>query len=389
MAYKAPYIDDAGLHIPTYIDIRNDLIEQFKQIYGQDIYLENDSQDYQMISAFALKTYDTMQMLQIIYNNRSPKTAVGAALDSIVKMNGIARKQASYSTCELTLTGDIGTVIAGGICEDEAGYKWDLPADLTFETETIKAVATCETIGAIEAAKNMITKINTPQKGWISVTNDVPATVGAAVETDEQLRQRQSLSVAIPGQNMLNSTIAGIASIVGVTRYKIYDNDTNITDDNGIPSHSIAAVVEGGSNEDIAEQIYLRKGPGGGTYGSVFVNYTNADGLPNTVRFSRPTYVNINANIRIKANTGYTTSVTDNIKNSVKNYITSLDIGYDVTIMGILTAVTSVVKNLAVPEFSVQTITLNRDDQPAASNDIDIAFNEVAAVGKITVSEVM
>ena len=76
MAYTAPYIDDAGLHIPSYVDIRDDLVDQFKQIYGQDIYLENDSQDYQMISAFALKTYDTMQLLQIVYNNRSPKTAV-------------------------------------------------------------------------------------------------------------------------------------------------------------------------------------------------------------------------------------------------------------------------------------------------------------------------
>ena len=92
MAYFEPYIDDAGLHVPGYIDIRDDLIEKFKQIYGQDIYLDNDSQDYQMISAFALKTYDTMQMLQIIYNNRGPKTAVGTALDSIVKLNGIKRK---------------------------------------------------------------------------------------------------------------------------------------------------------------------------------------------------------------------------------------------------------------------------------------------------------
>ena len=293
------------------------------------------------------------------------------------------------STCELTLTGDIGTMIASGICEDEAGYKWDLPADLTFKTEIITAVATCETLGAIEAAKNTITKINTPQKGWISVTNEVPATVGAAIETDEQLRQRQSLSVAIPGQNMLNSTIAGIAAIIGVTRYKVYDNDTNMTDDNGIPAHSIAAVVEGGSDEDIAEQIYLRKGPGGGTYGSVSVNYTNDDGLPNTVRFSRPIYVDIDVNVSIRANAGYTTSVNDDIKSSVENYITNLDIGYDVTIMGILTAITSVVKNMAIPEFSVQTITLSRDEQLAASNDIDIAFNEVAAVGKITVFEVM
>ena len=70
MAYTAPYIDDAGLHIPTYADIRDDLVEQFKSIYGQDIYLENDSQDYQ-------KTYDTMQLLQIVYNNHSRRLQSG------------------------------------------------------------------------------------------------------------------------------------------------------------------------------------------------------------------------------------------------------------------------------------------------------------------------
>ena len=388
MAYTAPFIDDAGLHIPSYIDIRDDLIEQFKQIYGQDIYLENDSQDYQMISAFALKTYDTMQMLQIIYNNRSPKTAIGTSLDSIVKMNGITRKKASYSTCVLTLTGDIGTVIANGICEDESGYKWYLPANITFENETIDIAAQCEDIGAIEATIGTINKIYTPQKGWISVINKVNAVAGEPVETDEQLRQRQSLSVAIPGQNMLNSTIAGIASIEGVTRYKVYDNDTNITDNNGIPSHSIAAVVEGGLDYDIAEQIYIRKGPGGGTYGTTSVNYTNDDGLPNVVKFSRPSYININVDIKIKPNIGYTTNIADEIKISIENYILNLDIGCDVTIMGLLTAITAVVKNLAVPEFSVDIVNIARNENPTVSKDIDIAFNEVAAVGIIRVIEV-
>ena len=388
MAYTAPFIDDAGLHVPSYIDIRDDLIEQFKQIYGQDIYLENDSQDYQMISAFALKTYDTMQMLQIIYNNRSPKTAIGTSLDSIVKMNGIARKKASYSTCVLTLAGDIGTVIANGICEDESGHKWYLPTNIIFENEIVEITAQCEEIGAIEATVGTINKIYTPQKGWISVTNKVNAVAGEPIETDEQLRQRQALSVAIPGQNMLNSTIAGIASIEGVTRYKVYDNDTNITDSNGIPSHSIAAVVEGGLDYDIAEQIYLRKGPGGGTYGTTSVNYTNDDGLPNVVKFSRPSYVNINVDIKIKPNIGYTTNIADEIKISIENYILNLDIGYDVTIMGLLTAITAVVKNLAVPEFSVDIVNIARNEDPTVSKDIDIAFNEVAAVGIIRVIEV-
>lgn len=387
MAYTAPYIDDAGLHIPTYIDIRDDLIEQFKQIYGQDIYLENDSQDYQMISAFALKTYDTMQMLQIIYNNRSPKTAVGTALDSIVKMNGIARKQASYSTCELTLTGDIGTMIASGICEDEAGYKWDLPADLTFETEIITAVATCETLGAIEAAKNTITKINTPQKGWLTVTNTVPATIGQAIETDEQLRQRQSVSVAIPSQNMVDSTIAGIAAISGVTRYKVYDNDTNKTDENGIPGHSIAAVVEGGTDEDVAEQVYLRKGPGGGTYGNVRIEYVNADGLNNYVYFFRPTYIPIDVNIKVKPNYGYTTVNTNAIKNNVIEYINNLDIGYAVSITGVLSAITDTIEDPKRPVFSLKGLEIGKENNLDTA-DIEIAFNEVASIGTVNI-EVM
>ena len=384
MAYSAPYIDDTGLHIPTYIDIRDDLIEQFKQIYGQDIYLDNDSQDYQMISAFALKTYDTMLLLQIVYNNRSPKTAVGTALDSIVKLNGIARKKASYSTCILTLTGDIGTTIAAGKCEDEQGNKWILPPNIRFEKNTINVSAQCETLGAVEAPVNTITKINTPQKGWLSVINKVIAIIGAPIETDEQLRQRQSISVAFPSQNMLDSTIAGIANITGVTRYKVYDNDTNMTDENGIPGHSIAAVVEGGLDYDIAEQIYLRKGPGGGTYGDVRVNYINLDGLSNYVYFYRPIYVPININVSVKPNYNYTTVNTETIRTKLTEYIANLDIGYDVSLTGILAAITDAILDPTKPNFSIKSLKIGKTDA-LQMEDIEIAFNEVAAKGNIKI----
>lgn len=388
MAYVAPYVDDAGLHLPTYNDIRDDLVARFKEIYGQDIYLGNDSQDYQMISAFALKTYDTMQLLQIVYNNRSPKTAVGTGLDGIVKLNGIARKAASYSTCVLTLTGTMGTMIAAGVVEDEAGLAWDLPPNVRFDTETIEVTAQCETIGAIEAMPGSITKIKNPQKGWLSVTNTVPAVAGKPIETDEELRYRQSISTAIPSQNMLNSTIAGIASVSGVTRYKVYDNDSNVTDANGIPGHTIAAVVEGGLDADIAEQIYLRKGPGGGTYGTTSVTYTNDDGLPNIVRFFRPTYVNIDVTVSVKGKATYTTAVADTIRNDVREYIEGLDIGNDVSVMGLLTAVTAAVSNPTQPSFALRSIMVGKQDDPLGVTDIDILFNEAASVGNITVNEV-
>lgn len=99
MAYFTPYVDASGLHTPTYQDILDDLKYKMKAIYGQDIYLENDSADYQMLSIFALKIADSYQAVHYAYNSRSPDTAIGAALDSIVKLNGIMRKSAGYSTC--------------------------------------------------------------------------------------------------------------------------------------------------------------------------------------------------------------------------------------------------------------------------------------------------
>ncbi len=387
MAYTAPYIDDAGLHIPTYADIRDDLVEQFKSIYGQDIYLENDSQDYQMISVFALKTYDTMQLLQIVYNNHSPKTAVGTGLDSLVKLNGIRRKEASHSTCEVTLTGTAGTSIAAGVVEDESGNQWTLPENIVLPDSTIQVTATCVPLGAIEAAAGTINKIVNPQKGWTAVTNNDAAVPGRPVETDEQLRYRQMLSVAIPSQNMLDSTIAGLASVVGVTRYKVYDNDTNETDTNGIPGHSIAAIVEGGTDAEIAKQIYLRKGPGGGTFGEIATTYINSDGLQTIVRFSRPTYVPININVLLKPGKSYTSSVAATLKSNIDKYIKSLDIGYNVTITGILTAVSAAVTNATLPNFSLSGITINKEGETPGVMDVAIAYNEVASVGSIVITE--
>lgn len=388
MAYFAPYVDAAGLHIPTYSDIRDDLVAAYKEIYGDDIYLDPDSQDYQMISAYASKTYDTMQLLQIVYNNHSPKTAVGSALSSLVKLNGIARKSASYSTCVLTLTGTPGTVIAAGVCKDSTGTLWDLPANTTLTGETTEVTAICETLGAIEASPGTITKINTPQAGWTAVTNAVPAVVGQPVETDAELRARQSIEVAIPSQNMVESTIAGIASIDGVQRYRVYDNDTNLTDDNGIPGHSIAAVVEGGLDADVAAQVYLRKGPGGGTYGSSSATYINSSGLPNIIRFSRPTYTGIDVTVTVTPGTGFTAAILDTIKSNIQSYLTGLDIGVDVSYTGVLTGVIAAVDNPKHPSFSLTSLTLGASGESQGTGDVHIAWDAVASVGTISVTEV-
>ncbi|KMO85838.1 hypothetical protein AB840_11195 [Megasphaera cerevisiae DSM 20462] len=386
MAYTAPYIDSAGLHLASYEDILAYLESEMKSIYGDDIYLGTDSQDYQMISIFASMLNDISQVLQIVYNNRSPKTAVGTGLDSIVKLNGIVRKSASYSTCVLTLTGTSGTVISSGTCTDTNGYKWELPTDTTLTGTTTEVTATCETIGAIEAAIGTITTISTPQKGWTAVTNDVAAVTGTAVETDTEIRARQSTSVALPSQNMTDGVIAGIQEISNVDRYKVYENDTNAADTNGIPGHSIAAVVEGGTDASVAEQVFLRKGPGCGTYGSSSATYTQTDGTQNTVYFSRPTYESIDITVTITKGTGYTSAVGDNIISYLKSYMAALDIGDNVSITGLMATALQAITDTSKPSFSLTSIQIAKTGGTLGTSDIAIEYNQIAQSGAVTLT---
>ena len=380
MAYFKPYVDASGLHYPSYDDIKQELIEEMKRIYGQDLYLENDSQDYQMISAFSLKIYDTYQAIELDYNNRSTKTAIGTALDALVKNNGITRKKASYSTVQLTITGDPGTGIINGLVKDTAGNTWSLDDYYLVipPSGSTQVDATCTKLGDITTNINTITQIVNPTKGWISVTNTTVPAMGQPIETDEQLRKRQSISVANPSQTVIESTEGAIAGIEGVTRYRVYENDTSITDSNGIPSHSISAVVEGGTDKEIAQAIYLRKGPGCGTYGNTTVQLIPRSTVPININFSRPSYLDIDVQLKVKALTGYTNEVENDIIEQVRYYLSILEIGQDVYISSIWAVAARAISNITAPTFSVLEVKLAANNGNLATTDITIAHDAVA-----------
>lgn len=378
MAYAAPTITEAGMSIPTYSDIINALIDDAKAIYGQDIYLGIDSQDYQFLSAIASKINDTMQLLQLVYNNRSPASATSAALSGIVKLNGIARKTGSYSTCPVILTGTPFTQISNGAVQDITGYNWSLPSVITIGTSgTVTVTATCQVTGPIAANPGDINKIITPTYGWSSVTNEDSATLGANIETDAQLRSRQSVSVSLTSMTVLDALRSAIAAISSVTRSKVYENDTNATNADGIQAHSIAAVVEGGANADIAEVIFRKKAPCVSTQGTTSVNIIDAYNQTNTIRFYRPSNIDVDVVINVKKLSGYTDQTTADIKTKVTELLNALTIGDDVAISSLWGSALSAMTSLASPSFSITSLTAAKHGQAQGTIDIAIAFNEV------------
>lgn len=74
---------------------------------------------------------------------------------------------------------------------------------------------------------------------------------------------------------------------------KVFENDTDFEDAYGLPPHSIEAVVYGGLEEEIANQIYDRVGAGIQTFGQVAVQVITASGTAKEIRFNRPRPVNV------------------------------------------------------------------------------------------------
>lgn len=387
MAYTAPYIDEFGMHVPTYNDILKDLLDSMKQIFGTDIYLDEDSMDYQQISIFAKKIYDTNSLALLVYNNRTANTSVGVGLDNLCALVGIKRKSATKSICQLTITGDAGTVITNGKASDGT-YNWILPEEVTIPSNGMIIVqAECETGGYITAAPNTINNIATPLYGWLGVTNQYSATPGRDIESDANLRARFYVSTMLPAVSIFDSILASLGSITDVKRVKGYENDTNQTSTEGFPPHSVTFVVEDGDDGQIAEMIYNKKTPGCYTNGTTDIEILSEAGNVTHIRFYRPTYKNVWVKVNITKLAGYNDSAVDKIKNVLVNYIKSVDIHDTIYRQILMSVVIGQLTSTTSPEFSVTDVQISTDGSVYSQNDLVLAFNEagISDLNKIQV----
>lgn len=265
------------------------------------------------------------------------------------------------------------------------GLIWDLPASVIIGSGgTLTTTITCETAGAKTANAGDITQINTPTYGWVSVKNNSSAVPGIAEETDAELRERQEISVANPSQSMLAGTRGALIALDNVTRVACYENDTNISEvdaDNnpyGLPAHSVTCVVEGGSDDQIAESILYHKGLGCYTNGTTEVEVIDVNDYSNKVRFSRPTYVTVFVSVKVTKYTGYIDGTKSDIQTAVYNYIKSLEIGQTLSYSLLMGVITDCNANVYKPTFGVSQLLIGRTSDGMASADMSIAFNEVA-----------
>jgi len=383
----APTIDATGITAPTFPDVLAYVQALYQGIYGADTYLGNDSKDGQFVAGIANMINDVNGVIIAVYNAFSPSTAQGANLSSVVKINGIAREVPGNSTVDLNLVGQAGTTITNGAVTDPSNNQWNFPATVEIPVSgAITVTATCQTAGAIAAPAGTAWTIATPTRGWQTVANTADASPGNPVEEDPDLRQRQTVSTAIPSLTVFEGIIGAVANVPGVTRYASYENDTNATDANGIPPKNICLVVEGGALSDIANAIAAKKTPGGGTYGATSLQVLNKYGVPVTINIFRPVDQAITVAINFRALTGYTSAIGAAVQAKVAEYINSVTIGGGAAQCVEWDACIAAAKSVSgASMFKIESLAISGPGG-VGSPDVPLTFNQAATCSAASVT---
>ncbi len=386
-------ISPFGLTVNSVNDIVAELTLAMQEIYGDDINVDSNSPDGQLINIYAQVAADILELLVDVYNSFAVNSAYGTILDQRVALNGITRRQGTYTITPivvvvnqaLTLTG-LDALVSDPTAtvftiQDNAGNKFYLETTKVFsvaatEVLTFRAVD----IGLVETTPNTITNQVTTVLGVVSVNNpttsitttchthsgtavldNIPDTTGMIVgmdvtgpgilagtvilsidsgvqitvsqnstatatvtittniasvingvneETDTQLKIRHAQSFALASTGPADAVSAALLAIPDITDAYVVEN---VTDDtvNTVPAHAIWCIVTGGTDAEIAQAIYAKKGIGCDMKGSSTLTIGRPNGTVFTAKWdasiTEPLYIQFTLN-GIVAGTSFDTA---------------------------------------------------------------------------------
>jgi len=283
----APQFTPEGIQVQTFQEIYDELAAGYRAIYGEDINLDPDSPDGQRVAIETQLVLDAQSFGALEYNQRDPDFALGQSLNSIIKLAGISRRPDTRSQVDVVVTTDRPLTLPPDYAvEDDLGQAWTTLNAIDIPPGETTVTLFAENFGAVEADPATVVNPVTVVIGVLSVTNPTAATVGIDEEADQDLRVRRNRSLETPQSSSTGRMFTALASLPNVTDVAVYENDTDTTDSDGIPAHSLWVVVEGGAVADIIETMTKNKTGGKGMVGAVTGTFIEDFKRPNGTTFT-------------------------------------------------------------------------------------------------------
>lgn len=203
-------------------------------------------------------------------NNSGAGTAY--ALGVVITANGNVYVCITPGVGATTGTGPASK--ASSITDGGVVWKW-----IGIGTGAISVLFQASVVGVIGADSGELSQIITPIFGWQSSYNLLDAVVGSLLETDASLRARRDAELHSEGGPPVDGIRTNVLKVLvdgaGVTNCTVLQNNTDDTDVNDLPPHSVMVIADynGSDNTDlnsaIGQAIFDSVGAGiATTYGS-------------------------------------------------------------------------------------------------------------------------
>jgi uncharacterized phage protein gp47/JayE len=296
-------------------EIKTDLEDAFRAEISPTINVASASVAGQLIGIFSSAFAKIWELAQATYSAQILDGAEGFNLDNLTALLGVDRIAASPSTVVLTLNlNDSVTVPAG------SKVQVDGDESITFETDdpvtnssgvpanfAVSATATVD--GPLRANAGTVTVIIDTVSGWNSATNANDAAPGAFTESDADFLERYKAQIFQIGGATYGAIRSRVLAITGIQQATIFANETDATDANGLPPHSIECVVYDGptptvDDDVIAQTIFDAKAAGIGTYGLDTGTAVDDAGDSHAVLFSRTDVLDVYLEIDVTVDPG-------------------------------------------------------------------------------------
>jgi uncharacterized phage protein gp47/JayE len=276
---------------------------------------------------------DTWEDFEDMYHSMFVNTAEGVSLDRVVALGGVTRRPATKALIEVSVSGTSVEVPLGFLMQTASNIQFETIGSGTAvpsgTSVTSRAIVAGET-GVVPAGA--INEIVNPVSGITGVNNYLASTGGLPIEADYELRQRYEDRTESGGSSIA-AILNELYQVDGVITAHVYENDTDVTDGDGLPPHSIYCVVSGSAtDQEIAQAIYNSKAAGIATYGSQSAYVLDENGDSHLMYWGVPTTKFINVIVNITSNAEWVAGNVTAVKTAVVKAIGGVD-----TIEGVAT----------------------------------------------------
>lgn len=321
-------LDENGFQKKSYADLVSDMQDKAKELWGEDVNVSKTSFLGVLIILFAWFLSIAWELAENVYNAGFVTKSEGVQLDRLSTLMGTSRIPAASSYVTLSITGEVGYVVAEGtVFATVSGIQFETIADVTLDANgdgTIDAVSTDTGIDTNVAAGAITVQAN-PDSNIVSVVNEAAATGGRDQETDNEFRQRLVAGSSSIGNATFPSIVAKLLETSGVRSANVIVNNTMETDSAGNPPKSVHAYVLGGTATGVANTLLDSVAAGIETVGGQSVDVIDHSGTVHTVKFDFATQVDIKLSIAIKINSEFETDGDAQIQTNILNYIGGTD----------------------------------------------------------------